>query len=388
MLRPPDATHFITGATGFVGAALTLELLRTHPRDRALCLVRGRDPLHARRRLVRAVTEAADAYGVPRAELHSIVPRLTALRGDITARQLGLPDTDRETLLDAGPLTVWHSAASLKDTEEALREIVLHNVTGTENLLETLLERNVRVFNHISTAYVSGRTNGIVAESLQRPRGFSNRYEQSKHYGEMMVADHCAAAGVPYRILRPGIVVGHSRTGRATGYTGFLGWVLKLASLDELSGGALQQRPLRYVGRPDVHINVIPVDSVVEDCVGIDAAGAETYNRVFHLTNTAPPTVGWMTGVIADTLELSPVEFVTDEADLDPVSQRFHKWTRFERPYVSIDKAFSRVDSDRLYPGARHGNCPLDAELMNRMVRLAVEDYRRKQAIQRTRGAA
>ncbi len=388
MLRPPDATHLITGATGFVGAALTLELLRAHPRDRALCLVRGRNPLHARRRLVQAVTEAADAYGVPRAELHSIVPRLTALRGDITARNLGLPDTDRETLLDAGPLKVWHSAASLKDTEEALREILLHNVTGTENLLETLLPRDVRVFNHISTAYVSGRTSGVIAESLQRPRGFSNRYEQSKHYGEMMVADHCAAAGVPFRILRPGIVIGHSGTGRATGYTGFLGWVLKLAALDELSGGALHQRPLRYLASPDVHINVIPVDSIVEDCVGIDAAGAEIHNRVFHLTNTAPPTVGWMTGVITDTLGLPPVEFVTEESDLDPVSQRFHKWTRFERPYVSIEKEFSRAESDRLYPCARHGLCPLDADLMNRMVRLAVEDYRRKQAMQKSRGAA
>ena len=55
---------------------------------------------------------------------------------------------------------MWHCAASLKNTEESLRELVAHNVKGTENLLETLLPLNVGVFNHVSTAYVCGRKSG------------------------------------------------------------------------------------------------------------------------------------------------------------------------------------------------------------------------------------
>lgn len=388
MHRTRGATHLVTGVTGFVGGALTLELLRTHKRDRALCVVRGADPLHARRRVVDALTAAAAAYGVGRNKLPSILGRVTALRGDITAPGLALSDTDREVLTTAGPLTVWHSAATLKDTEEAFREIIDHNVGGTRNVLETVLRYQVDVFNQVSTAYVAGRKSGVVGETLERPRGFSNRYEQSKHYGEMMVADLCGHADVPYRILRPGIVIGHSRTARATGYTGFFGWVLKLAALDEAAGGALRRQSLRYVARENAPLNVVPIDSIVEDAIGIDAAHSATHDRVFHLTCANPPTIRWLCDQVTGSLGLRPVEIVDREAELDPVSAKFHRWTRFERPYTTIRKQFSRVASNPLYPSPRHGACLLTPRLIDEMTRLAVVDYRYKQAARARMGAA
>jgi len=371
---------FLTGATGFVGGALVLELLRAHRGDRAFCLVRGSDDGEATRRLHDCLRKAADAYAVSDADLDDVIGRVVAVRGDVTRPGLGLSPGALHALAGDAPFTVWHSAASLKDTEEALGEIVLHNVTGTENLLETLLPLGVRTFNHVSTAYVAGRKNGLIAESLQRPRGFNNRYEQSKHYGEQLVVDHCWRAGVPWRILRPGIVVAHSVTGRATGYTGYLGWVLKLAALDHASGGTLRRNRLRYVGRPDAQLNVIPIDSVVEDCAGIHAAGAATENRVFHLTNGAPPTLQWLCRQSAVTLGLMPMELVPEGSDLDPVSARFHRWTRFERPYSLGDKQFIRAESNPLYPSPRHGVCPIDERLMRTMVLEAVADFRRQSA--------
>lgn len=378
MDRNPARTHFVTGATGFVGAALLIELLRVNPRDRALCLVRGADADHARRRVEDALAQAADAYGVSREDLASACDRVVAVRGDMTQPGLGLSDRDRCLMQAAGPLHVWHSAASLKDTEEALSEVVAHNVTGVERLLKLVLQFDITVFNHVSTAYVAGRS-PVARETLARPRGFSNRYEQTKHYGECLVHDYCSAARVPYRILRPAIVVGHSVTGRATGYTGFLGWALKLAALNEASGGALARQKLTYVAKPDAELNVIPINSVVEDCLGIDAAGSTTHNRVFHLTNTAAPTIEQLSRAACRALGLAGFEFAPTADGLDLLSKRFYRWTRFERPYTMSHKQFSRHDSNGLYASSRHGYCPLDEDTLERMMRLAVVDYQQQQ---------
>jgi len=364
-------TLFITGATGFVGASLTLELLRANPTDRALCLVRGADP---QSRLTRALRAAAVAYDVPDAE--PAIARAVAVAGDVTQPGLGLGDEGRATLAAAAPLHVFHAAASLKDTEESLAEILAHNVAGTEIVLDALLPLGVAVFNHVSTAYVAGRHTGDIHEALDRPRGFNNRYEQSKHYGENIVVDRCRVEGVAWRVLRPAIVVGHSRTGLATAYTGFLGWVLKLAALDEASGGMLRKHRIRYVARRDARVNIIPIDAVVEDTVAIDLAGAATLDRVFHLTNTDPPAVGWLVDQIAAALGVQAPDVVDAEHGLDPLSARFHRWTRFERPYVRATRHFRR-DGDALYASPRRGATPLDPDVLARMCVEAVADYRR-----------
>jgi len=376
---------FLTGVTGFVGAALALELLRRNPGDRVVCLVRADSDARARQRVLDALTAAAAAYDVPAADLASSLARASAVRGDLTAASLGLAPGDRARLRAAGPLHVWHCAASLKDSEEAFAEILAHNVAGTERVLATLLDLGVAEFNHVSTAYVAGRRRGVVPEVLERPRGFSNRYEQSKHYGEMLVVDWCNRAGVPFRVHRPGIVVGHSVTGRATGYTGFLGWVLKVAALDAATDGALRRRSLRYVARPDAELNVVPIDSVVEDMAGIDAAGPATYGRAFHLTNASAPTVRWILDAVTDTLGLQRIDIVSDEGHLDAIGHRFHRWTRFERPYVTGTKVFDRA-SNALYQSERHGVCPLSNDIMATMVTAAVADYQRQLADKR--GAA
>jgi nucleoside-diphosphate-sugar epimerase len=369
-------TLFITGATGFVGASLTLELLRANPTDRALCLVRGADP---GRRLTAALRAAAVAYDVPDAE--AAIARASAIAGDVTQPGLGLGASGRATLSAAAPLHVFHAAASLKDTEESLAEILAHNVVGTEQVLDALLPLGVAVFNHVSTAYVAGRHVGDIPEGLDRPRGFNNRYEQSKHYGEHIVVDRCRYHGVAWRILRPAIVVGHSRTGLATGYTGFLGWVLKLAALDEASGGMLRKHRLRYVARSDARLNIVPIDAVVEDTVAIDAAGDATLGGVFHLTNSEPPPVGWLVERIADAIGIQPPDIVSEESGLDPLSSRFHRWTRFERPYVRATRSFCR-GSDALYASPRRGRTPFDPDVLAKMCVEAVADYRRSRAAQ------
>lgn len=56
--------QLVTGATGFVGAALVLELL-ARTEDTLVCVVRPREGVTVQERLLAALEEAADAYEVP-----------------------------------------------------------------------------------------------------------------------------------------------------------------------------------------------------------------------------------------------------------------------------------------------------------------------------------
>lgn len=369
-------SHLITGATGFVGAALTLELLRCHQDEVAYCLVRAADTAAAHRRLLDALFEAGRAYGIDAAPL---VERVRAVRGDVTVPGLGLSREDQWLLGAAGPLHVWHCAASLKNTDNELEEILSHNVGGTERVLDTAFALPIAAFNHVSTAYVAGRYSGLAAEALIDPdREFENRYEWSKQAAEQLVVELCHRAGVPYRILRPSIVIGHSRTLRATSYNGFLSCVIRIAGLTRSAGmigrALLRRRSLCFVANPDGELNLIPIDSVVDDCVAIDAAGPRTHNRVFHLTNACAPTFESICRAFAELFKLADFTYTDDPDELDGLSRRLYKMTRFERPYLGSTKTFSRDESSALYTSVRHGAYPMDHAELIRIIDAVTSD--------------
>jgi hypothetical protein len=86
--------------------------------------------------------------------------------------------------------------------------------------------------------------------------------------------------------------------------------------------------------------------------------------------------------VVADTLGLVPIEIVEQESQLDPISAKFHRWTRFERPYSLGWKNFSRSASNPLYPSPRHGHSPLGERMMRQMILEALADWRAQQVRQ------
>ena len=215
--------HLVTGATGFVGGALTLELLdRTD--DRVVGLVRARCDDQAQARLQASLSAAARAYG--REDLlGEVARRCRATLGDILRPCCGADL--REPVAE-----VWHCAASLKYEDDQAEEIFQHNVEGIRNMLDLARARRAAVFNHVSTAYVAGNRTGRILEELPHSEGVSNnRYEQSKIRAEWLVA---AAEGVHVRILRPSIVIGHSRTYEAMSGTGMYAFISKTCRFQRL----------------------------------------------------------------------------------------------------------------------------------------------------------
>ena len=97
---------------------------------------------------------------------------------------LGLELFKKEELINKISYII-HSAAevSIKKSREDNWKI---NVTGTKNVLNFATEiSRIKVFSHISTAYVVGRRTGVILEDeLISHDGFSTLYEESKFEGK------------------------------------------------------------------------------------------------------------------------------------------------------------------------------------------------------------
>jgi nucleoside-diphosphate-sugar epimerase len=346
------STHLVTGATGFVGAAIVLELL-AQTSDRIVVLVR-RGAKTAETRFAEALGHAAEAYGST-VDVPAALERCRVVEGDVAREGCGV------TSASIGCVTqVWHCAASLRYEDRYAEEIRATNVDGTRRVLELAAELGAESFNHVSTAYVAGRRTGIIREQPMDDGEVNNHYERSKVDAEGIVR---AAFGPRVRIFRPSIVVGHSRTLEATTFTGFYGFVRQLVQfrgmVNRMQAGLLERKPLRLRIDPEAPINLVPIDSVAREAVTI--ALSPSTEGVYHLTNASPPAIGISARAVFEMLELPPPTFVSDAAELEWLDARFDERLDFYRSYITADRRFDRSRTDAALGGKRGDDTVYDA---------------------------
>lgn len=256
----------LTGATGFLGGQIARRLIENDACT-IVALVRAQDQERAEHRLERAWwgwRELRDAIGT----------RVRVLCGDVRAPCLGL-DAPTYNALVHEVTHVIHSAADLR-VNAPIEELRETNVQGTANLLDVARavqrDHGLGRFSHISTAYVCGARRGNVPEqALSNAFGFSCAYELSKYEGEQLVVT--AKGELPITILRPGMIVGDSRTGEIKTFNSFY-FPLKLYLT-----GVTNLLP----ANPDLRVNIVPVDYVADATVRLTFdERAEGLN--FHLT--------------------------------------------------------------------------------------------------------
>ncbi len=162
----------ITGATGFLGTALTERLLRCVPGCELVLIVRpGRRGAAER---VRRDVLRNDAFGRLRAELSQqgaqesyeemTARRVTAVAGDVSVDGLGLDDAGLAAL--AACDTVIHAAATV-NFDSALDDAVEVNLLGPTRVAAALAEAGARAhLISVSTCYVAGSRRGAAPEQL------------------------------------------------------------------------------------------------------------------------------------------------------------------------------------------------------------------------------
>jgi NAD(P)-dependent dehydrogenase (short-subunit alcohol dehydrogenase family) len=264
-------SYFVTGATGFIGRHLVE------------CLLEREGTIHV---LVREGSRARLEELISRwgAEEGRVVP----VTGDLTSPLLGVSDADRKKLV--GVDHFFHLAAvyDMEADDETNRRL---NVEGTRNAVGLANELRARHFHHTSSIAVSGRWRGPFLENMfDEGQSFGDPYSHTKFESEKLVRDECK---VPWRVYRPGIVVGHSQTGEMDKVDGpyyFFKVIQRLRSI------LPQWAPV--VGLEGGKINIVPVDFVARAMDHI-AHQEGLDGRAFHLTDPEAKSAGHVINVFA-----------------------------------------------------------------------------------------
>lgn len=334
--------HLITGATGFVGGAIALELLATTSSP-LVCVVRARGERSPQDRLQQSLTEAAHAYGLGEL-IPDVLTRTRAVTGDIAGAMPSLAEIGRVDV-------VWHCAASLRFEDRYADSIERHNVHGTRAVLDLANEIGAAEFNHVSTAYVAGLSEGVITEAPSDDVApVHNHYERTKRHAEGLVL---AAPGLHARVMRPSVVIGHSDTHAVTSFSGMYGFLRELLAfrthIRQRLGDLLELRPLRVLADPDVSINLIPVNDVARQAVAVSRSDSTASH--FHLTNPSPPRLGDAVRLAFDLLNLRNPRFAASPRELNAIDKMLSDRIPFYGSYMTGQKAFDRTNTDAALGG-------------------------------------
>jgi thioester reductase-like protein len=258
--------YFVTGATGFIGRFLIAELLENRE-GTIYCLVRS------------GSLDKIDALRERLGDDERIVPVV----GDLSKIRLGVDDTEIEHM--SGHIDHFFHLAAIYDlTADADRQRAA-NVEGTRHALELAEAVHAKHFHQMSSIAAAGLYRGVFDEDMfdEAQDVEHNPYYLTKHESEGVVRRE---AKVPWRIYRPGAVVGHSKTGEIDKIDGPYYFFKAIQRLRSLSPSWF-----RGVGIEGGEINLVPVDFVAKATDYI-AHQPDLDGRTFHLTDPEPLTVG------------------------------------------------------------------------------------------------
>ncbi len=204
--------------------------------------------------------------------------RAEVLVGDVCDMDLGLSSVEYRAL--SREVTWIHHLAGIYFAGVDAKTMHRVNVTGTKSVLDLARDAaRLERFVHWSTAMVSGDRRGTFFEDdLEAGQKFHNEYEKTKWQAEKLVRG--AMGQLPITIIRPGIIVGDSKTGAIDKLDGPYYLITLIAT--NASGVRL---PL--LGRGDAPLHLVPIDYVIEAAARvIRSEGAA--GKTFHIVDPSP----------------------------------------------------------------------------------------------------
>ena len=283
-------SYFVTGATGFIGRNLVEQLLEREGTIHVLVREGSRGRLE----------ELRSRWG---AEEGRIVPVI----GDLSQEKLGCGDQIDEL---RGKIDHFFHLAAIYDMTADAESQRVANVEGTREAVRLAEDLDAKRFHMVSSIAAAGLYKGTFTEDMfeEAEKVENHPYFQTKHESEAVVREE---SSVPWRVYRPGIVVGHSETGEIDKIDGPY-YFFKL--LQRARNALPQWFP--GVGIEGRRINIVPVDFVakaMDHIAHIDGFDGQA----FHLTDPNPLTAGQVINVFAKAAHAPEAAMRIDSRMLD-----------------------------------------------------------------------
>ena len=246
----------MTGATGFIGRHLVEALLRNREGDvHVLVRADSRDKLDA------LIARWPDAE------------RVKPVVGDLQQRNLGHDDAWVEE--HRGRIEHFFHLAAIYDMTAADELNERLNVGGTRHAVELANALEAGHLHHMSSVAVTGEFKGLFREDMfDEGQKLPSPYHRTKYESERVVREQ---ASVPWRVYRPSLVIGDSRTGEMDKIDGPY-YFFKL--IQKTRNALPQWFPL--VGPELGWTNIVPVDFVARATDHI-AHEPDLDGQAFHL---------------------------------------------------------------------------------------------------------